>query len=135
MWRLIIGILLIIHGLIHVGVATAPVPRQEEGGAFKFFMGEGRSWLWREIGISHPISWWVAVSLVAVATIGFVVAGIALLAGSGSWRVLAVGSSVISLALLALYWNRYLPVGVAVNVGILVALLWANWPQQEALGA
>lgn len=134
MWRLVIGVFLILHGLVHVGAASAPAPGREDEGAFRFFMGEDRSWLLRALGIGNNMSWWLAVVLIGLATAGFVIAGIALLSGFGIWRGLAIGSAIMSLLLLGLYWNRYLPVGVALNAGILVALLWADWPQDETLG-
>jgi hypothetical protein len=134
--RLIIAILLIIHGLIHAGVATAPDPTKgDAGNPFEFFMGEDRSWLMRMLGVSDSISWWVAVILVAITTIGFVAAGVLLLLKSSMWRELAVGTSILSLLFIFAYWNRYLPVGVAVNAGIVLALVWLHWPAEDMLGA
>lgn len=133
MWRIAIGILLILHGLIHLGAASAPVPGREDEGAFRFFMGEGRSWLLRGMGASDSTSWWIALGLVIAATIGFVAAGVVLLAGIPGWRVLTIASAAISLVLLVFYWNRYLPIGVAVNAGLILMLVWAHWPGDELL--
>jgi hypothetical protein len=134
--RWIIVALLIVHGLIHVGVATAPDPSRGENGApFEFFTGEDRSWLMRALGISDSVSAWVAIVLIAIATLGFVISGVLLMLQSTMWREFAVFASVVSLLLILAYWNRYLPVGVAVNVGIVIAVAWANWPSEEMLGA
>lgn len=135
MWRLIIGAFLILHGLIHVGAASAPAPDEEEAGAFRFFMGEDRSWLFRAIGVSDAVSWWFAVGLIVLATLGFVTAGIGVFAGLSIWREIAVVSAGISLALLMLYWNRYLPVGVALNLAIMVLLLASIWPSEDLVGS
>lgn len=135
MWRLLIGGVLILHGLIHVGAASAPAPGEEDAGAFRFFMGEDRSWLLRALGFSDTVSWWIAVGLIAAATLGFVLAGIAIFAGLSVWREFAVVSATVSLVLLALYWNRYLAVGVALNVAILVLLLAILWPKEDLVGS
>lgn len=134
--RWVIAILLIIHGLIHAGVATAPDPSEGEAGEpFRFFLGEDRSWLLRLLGVSDNVSWWIAVAMITLTTLGFVAAGILLIAKSSIWREFAVGTSLLSLLFIAAYWNRYLPVGVAVNAGIIIALVWAHWPGEDMLGA
>lgn len=123
------------HGLVHVGAASAPAPGEEEAGAFRFFMGEDRSWLLRALGFGDAVSWWIAVGLIALATVGFVIAGFAVFAGLSIWREIAMVSAAISMALLVLYWNRYLPVGVALNVAILVLVLTAVWPKEDLIGS
>jgi hypothetical protein len=89
----------------------------------------------RLLGVSDSVSWWIAVTLIALTTIGFVIAGILLMLKSSAWREFAVGTSALSLVFILAYWNRYLPVGVAVNVGIIVALTLAHWPSEDTLGA
>ncbi len=134
--RWIIAVLLIIHGLIHVGVATAPDPSKGDNGVpFEFFTGEDRSWVMRALGVSDRVSVWVAIVLIVVATAGFAISGVLLMFQSPVWREFAIATSVVSLVLIVAYWNRYLPVGVAVNVGIIIALTWAHWPAEEMLGA
>jgi hypothetical protein len=56
------------------------------------------------------------------------------------WRTLAIVSAVVSLVALALFWNAFIylfphKVGaIAVNVAVLVGLLWANWPSEADIG-
>jgi hypothetical protein len=134
--RWLIAVLLVVHGLIHAGIATAPDPSKgDSGDPFEFFTGEDRSWLLRLLGVSDSLSWWIAVILIALTTAGFVLAGILLMLNTPAWREFAIGTSVLSLLFILAFWNRYLPVGVAVNVGIIVALVWANWPTEDMLGA
>lgn len=105
------------------------------GAPFEFFLGEDRSWLMRALGVPDYVAWWVAVGLIAAATLGFVLSGVLLMVKSGLWREIAIGSAVVSMLLIAAYWNRYLPVGVAVNLGIMVSLAWMHWPGEDTLGA
>jgi hypothetical protein len=35
---------------------------------------------------------------------------------------------------IALFWDVQMVLGVAVNAGVLIALLWAQWPEQTTLG-
>ena len=72
-------------------------------------------------------------SILALA--GFVLAGLALLIGFGAWRPVAVTAACISLVTIALFWDWKMVLGVAVDVGILVALLWAAWPGRDLVGS
>ena len=36
---------------------------------------------------------------------------------------------------LVLFWYRWLAIGVAINVAILIALLWAHWPPASQVGS
>jgi hypothetical protein len=75
--------------------------------------------------------------LVALTTIGFIVAGLGGLGVSGIstiWRTVAIASSYVSLLLLILFWHPWLVVGVLIDIGVLVSLLWANWPPESLIG-
>jgi len=62
----------------------------------------------------------------------FVAAGVVLLAHPAWRRPLAAAASPLTLAL---FWQPALILGVLVDAGILVALLWAHWPAAELVGA
>jgi len=36
--------------------------------------------------------------------------------------------------LLVLFWHPWLILGVLIDIGILIALLWVDWPSEELLG-
>jgi hypothetical protein len=130
--RLVTGAFLILHGLIHLGAAAvAARPGASREGLWAFFTTD--SWLLRGQGpqVRRP----VGIALFVLASVGFVLAGLAELLGLGAWRVVAVASALDSLLLLILYWHRLLEVGVLLNVAILVALLWARWPPAELVGS
>jgi hypothetical protein len=85
------------------------------------------SWLLGEAGTLGTV-----LSMLALA--GFVLAGLALFAGLDAWRPLAVAAACASLVTIALFWDVQMVLGVAVNAGVLIALLWAQWPEQTTLG-
>ena len=45
----------------------------------------------------------------------------------GWWRVLAIASAAVSLLLVVLFWDRYLIVGLLIDVAVLITLLLTKW--------
>lgn len=115
--RVVIGLLLIVHGVAHWEIATVWESRET-----------ARSWLLGEFRALGKV-----LSVVALA--GFILAGIAVFVGLGLWRPLAVASAVISLITMALFWDFKMTLGVIIDVGILVATLWLKWPPPELIGS
>ena len=60
-------------------------------------------------------------ALWAIATVGFLLAGLSLLniLPQGLWRPLAGGAAAVSLVLLILYWHPWYVVGTMLNMAIL----------------
>jgi hypothetical protein len=122
MWSTLIGIgiglLLAIHGFAHWQLTTLWGSRPEAS-----------SWLLGASGAGLGNALWV------LALLTFLAAGI----GAGFhwswWRPAAILASVISLAVMALYWDSNMALGAAVNIGVLVGLLWLRWPTPEMVGA
>jgi hypothetical protein len=52
----------------------------------------------------------------------------------GIWRWSTVAGAAISLFLMGLYFDPFLSVGVAISLGLLVAILVFRWPTNKALG-
>ena len=123
----IVAIFLILHGLVHAILAMAPSPGSPEAVFATFF---SRSWLLSGLGLSDSAGKPMAIVLAAIATIGFIAAGLALLdilVPFDWWRTLAIASAVVSLLLLIIFWNLYLIVGVAIDVVILATLIFTDW--------
>jgi hypothetical protein len=129
--RLVTGAFLILHGLIHLGAAVAARPGVSREGLWAFFTTDSRLLRGQGPQVTRP----VGIALLVLASVGFVLAGLAELLGLGAWRVVAAASALDSLLLLILFWHRLLEVGVFLNVAILVALLWAGWPPAELVGS
>ena len=115
-WRLGIGLFLLGHAFVHARWRT---------------YGPKTSFLLPNLGGSSLRS--LSTTLFVASAIGFGIAGFIVLFGQAWWRPLAVVSSLISLALLVLFWNRGLIVGAAIDVGVLVAVLWLRWPRVPSL--
>lgn len=113
---IIAAIVLVLHGLIHLmGTAVYMKLGTVEGLSYKTTLLGGR-WDLGAGGI------WVFGALWAVAAIGFVVAVMALLAGSGWWQPVLVGVTLFSLVLTALDWSSAYA-GTIINI-VILAVLW-----------
>jgi hypothetical protein len=115
--RIVIGALLVIHGVAHVEITRVWGARES---ATSSLIGEADR---------------LGTVLSTVALVGFVLSGLALFVGFGVWRPLAVSAACVSLVTIALFWDWKLAFGVVVNAAILVALLWARWPGRELVGS
>ena len=138
MIRILIGIFLIAHGLVHSGLAAAPIPNDSNSKPGAFFTDPTRSWLLSRIGLNTSAIRITGIVLVALATLSFITAGLGILGVFGLesiWRAMTVVSAGLSLLLLVVFWHPWLFVGVLLNIGILIALLWLHWPSPKLIGS
>lgn len=140
--RIIIGILLLLHGLITSAQAQSGFKPSEgvanPGWLSWWPVNLGQSWLLRQLGLEKSfvgsftgILWLIAgLCLVAAALglFGFVVP-------SQIWRLLAGTGAIISLILFVIYAHPFYLVGFGANLAILIILLWAKWPSPVLLGS
>lgn len=114
--RIVIGVLLIAHGLVHLLYLAPDVPE---------FSLE-RSWLVPE-SASRP----VAIALMWATVAAFVLLGLAVWGVPGLteiWPGIAVVASVLSLALLVSFWSWSLMLGVLIDVAVIaVAVSRPEW--------
>lgn len=138
MLKILFALFLIAHGLVHAGLAAAPIPNDPESKPGAFFTALSRSWLLPQLGLNASAVQWTGIILVALSTLGFVLAGLGVFGVPGLvsvWRTVAVVSACLSLLLLILFWHSWLIVGVLIDVGILVALLLIEWPSVDLIGS
>lgn len=138
MLKIGLGIFLIVHGLVHSFLAIAPNPGDPDGKPGAFFTTGERSWLLSQSGLDAPAIRWIGIILVALSTLGFVLAGLGILGVPGLvtiWRTVAVVSACLSLLLLILFWHPWLIIGVLIDIAVLIALLWAKWPSLDMIGS
>jgi hypothetical protein len=115
MLLIIVSIVLIVHGLVHLMGTTVYLKLGTiEGFSYKTTLLNGR-WDLGETGIAVFGALW------AVAAVGFVIAGVALLAGWSWWQPVLVGVTLFSLALTVLDWKTAFA-GAIINIAILVVL-------------
>ena len=126
--RTIFGVFLIVHGLIHV-MWFIPEPDNPGGPPWPFSLED--SWLLNAANAPESLVRGLAVTLAVLSIVGFVGAGLGVLGVpgvAGVWSVLTIASAVVSLLLVALFWHLYFIVGLALDVGLLVAMIGGRWP-------
>jgi hypothetical protein len=117
--RIVAGLLLIAHGLVHLLYLVPDV---------KQFRLEG-SWLVPE-SASHSAGYALMAAIVA----GFVLVGLAVWGVpflSGAWPAIVIAASIASLTLLIAFWSPQLIFGVILDMGLIaVAAIRPGWTDQ-----
>lgn len=132
--RLIVGVFMVLHGLVHL-----------------LYLGQSARYFELQSGMLWPDGSWafskllgdetarlLANVLLGLAAIGFVAGGAGIFAQRGWWRPAVVGTAVFSAVVFMLFWDGGLQhlddkggVGILINLAILVAVLVLQWPQFE----
>ena len=135
MLRLVLGGVLLVHGLGHGGALAALVWARLRPGANTGNWLPDRSWLIPSLPADTAMT--LASACWIVALMGFVIAALSfwgILVPVGVWQPLAVGTALVSLAGIVLFlgtWPIFNTVAaIGVNVAVLVAVLWLHWPPQ-----
>ena len=128
--RWVLGGFLLAHGLIHLMfVAPAPASAGTDGGAaWPFDMA--RSWLVTGANLDLGPVRLIGAALVVVVAVGFVLAGLAtvgVVVPSGWWQPLALVSAAASIALLAMFFNPKLVLGLAIDAVLVWVVVTSVW--------
>jgi hypothetical protein len=129
--RLIVGVFVILHGLVHllyVGQSRRLFALQPD------MVWPDGSWAFsRMLGDAGARS--LAAILLALAVVGFVAGGIGILAGQSWWRGLVVGAAALSAGIFCLFWDGGWAslddkgaFALLINAAILAAVLIFQWP-------
>jgi hypothetical protein len=131
MLRIVIGVVLIAHGIGH---SMGPMQMFKVASVNPAWQGD--SWILTNVA-GQGLTQAIGVVLWTVALVGFAALG-AVVAGwlpASWWQPLAVGSSIVSLAGLVLFpvaFPVFSSIGAAViDVAVLVAALWLNWTPSD----
>ena len=138
MLKTALAIFVIAHGLVHAILAIAPNPADPNPIPGEFFTAIDRSWLLPKFGLNAPTIQWIGIVLVALSTLGFVLTGLGIFGVAGLstiWRAIAIISAITSLLLLVTFWHPWLTVGVLIDIAMLIALMWTNWPSVNVIGS
>jgi hypothetical protein len=132
MLKIIIGIFIILHGLVHL-----------------LYFGHNARYFELQPGMDWPNGSWafskligdetvrVLASMVCVlAAIGFVAGGIGIFAEQAWWRYAVVGTAIFSTLFYVLLWNGKMDrldgqggIAILINLAILIAVLILQWPK------
>ena len=132
--KLIIVGVLFLHGIAHLGALAALLVNWRGHDTDGWL--PARSWLFPSLAPAGALT--VASAFWVLSAIGFVAAALSfwdLLVPGHLWRQLAVASSIASGSGILLFLGTW-PVfnttaALGVNIAVLVALLWLNWPPVE----
>ena len=138
MLKLLIGGVLLVHGLGHGGALGALLWIRFRPGSNTGDWAAARTWLMpslpAETATTLASAFWIA------ALVGFVVAALSfwgVLLPADVWTPVAVGSAVVSMIGVVLFigtWPAFnMIAALAVNVAVLVAA-WIHWPPQSVFG-
>lgn len=134
LFRLLVAGFLVAHGAIHAAFVAPRPPATAGGPTWPFELG--RSWALGPLGMDPGLGRTLGLALVAVTIGGFALAAVAALglAPAGVWTAgIAVGA-VASIALLALFFDPWLVLGIGIDLVLLWAVLVAHWaPEGTAL--
>jgi hypothetical protein len=130
-WRAMLALVMMAHGIGHV-LLLAPCLGIAQWGQ------SAQSWLLTGTlgdALTRLIGSLLWLSVIA----GFVAAGVGLLGQHTWWRTVAVGAAGVSILALVLFANadalQPLVSAAAMDVAVLVALLWLQWPSAYLVGA
>lgn len=131
MLRIVAGLFLVLHGLVHLlyFAHSRRLLELQPGMAWP----DG-SWAFSRLLGEEAVRWLAGVANV-LAALGFVAGGIGVFAGQAWWRPLVVGSAAFSAAIFVLFWDGTLQrldnqgaIAILLNAAILVAVLVLHWP-------
>lgn len=138
--KLLIGVLLIIHGLIVAAQSSGsfgPIPPsglQNPSWVSWWPTNLGRSWLLSSLSLERtPLIWQLGGVLWLASGIALVAAGLGVLGfliPTSWWATLAVAGAAISLFMLVVYLHPLTVIGLGLSIAILVALVWVHWPPE-----
>lgn len=134
MFRIIFGIFVVLHGLVHL-----------------LYFGHSARYFELKPGLTWPEGSWAfsrllgneaagnlaSISLILVA-IGLIAGGAGILFSQAWWRPVVVGAAVLSSVVYILFWNGRMQnldaqgaVAILIDIAILVAVLMFRWPSTK----
>jgi hypothetical protein len=127
--KMVVAIFFILHGLVHISLSWVPTPQP---GAMRtpFFPSWWKAdtdakWPISKLGLPNKVVRIIGSVLMLLVVAAFLLAALGLFGVPGLntlWIPLAVGASIVSIVLIALYWHPWLPVGILLDAAILAAI-------------
>lgn len=127
--RILFAIFLLAHAWIHMGLAQVPVP--QPGALHTPFLpawwrnASDSTWPAMRLGMPAQVAQTTGWLMWLVVVVLYGIAALALLflpLQAGLWQGFTAAASVLSLALLALFWHPWYPVGVLIDLALLAGI-------------
>ena len=134
--RILIGILLIIHGLITASISRgggSPLENPSWLGWWPTPLGS--SWLLSPLGLEPSVVSRILGILFGLAGLCFLGSSVGIFIGQDWWRTLTMVGAALSIVYLVVYLHPIYWFALALNAGILGALWWAHWPSASMVGS
>ena len=128
MMRILLGLFLIAHALIHAGYLSPAPPRTAGGPEWPFDMG--RSWVVTSAGVPSDLVRTIGAILVVATVILFVGSGLATMefvVPRDWWPSLVTSGAIASVLLLVIFLHPWLVLGLLIDAALLYAVLVAGW--------
>ncbi len=132
--RLLLAAFLLAHGLVHLMFFSPPPPATAGGPSWPFALD--RSWALTPLGVPADAMRVLGTALIALTIAGFALAAVVALGilPSSLWvPTIAIGAAA-SLALLVLFFQPWLILGVAIDAVLLWTALIAAWSPTALAG-
>jgi hypothetical protein len=125
--RLLLAAFLLAHGAIHAGFVSRRPPAKP--GALPWPFDLDRSWVFSRLGVAPGVVRALGLVLVAATIGGYALAALATIGvlPASAWGATVAVGSIASLALLVLFFHRWLVAGIAIDVLLLWVALVAGW--------
>jgi hypothetical protein len=125
--KLLVAGFLLAHGLIHVGFVSPRPPATAGGPPWPFDLAS--SWILRPLGAGSDVTRPLGMALVAATIAGFALAGVALVVSLpvAIWTAGVAVGALGSIALLVLFFNPWLVIGLAIDAVVLWLVLGRQW--------
>jgi hypothetical protein len=131
MLRILLGIFVVLHGLVHLLYSGQSWRLFELQTAMVWPDG---SWALSRLLGEEPTRLLASVAL-ALTAIGFMAGGIGILVREAWWRPLVIAAATLSIAIYLLLWDGSMQhlddkggIGVLIDIAILAAVLVFQWP-------
>lgn len=131
MWGFVLMLFLMAHALVGI-LMFAGRPKQAAPS-----WPSGKSWLLGSLGMIEDRQRKLAIVLMAIAAILLIGGAVGVVGAPlmvDMWPWLVVAGATVSALTLALYFSPWWLGGIAINVGLVVAIMVFEWPTDDALG-
>lgn len=125
--RVVLGLFLLGHALVHTGYLSAAPPKT---GGLEWPFEMSRSWLVTNVGLSSELLRVIGTGLVVVvvvAMLGAALAAVGIVIPQTWWRTLVLTGATASVATLIVFFHPWILIGLLIDAVLLYLVLVAGW--------